>query len=166
MNTVVGSFKIFRSLSKMIPKYKSFIQHRVRTPLGDLTARSSTSQTAHPIVPVIMYDRLVKCIQTKQCLVVDARSNEEFKEAGAIPTSINVPIKDIETTFSLPAEAFENKFQIPKPSFTDLIVCYCYVGKRSIKACNMLIAMGYKNVMNYSAGWKNWKENTKEVEKK
>ncbi|KAL1465734.1 hypothetical protein WDU94_005277 [Cyamophila willieti] len=115
-------------------------------------------------VPIIQYEKLVQCIASKECLVVDARSYEEVDKTGGIPTSINVPLKDIETTFSLPNEQFESKFQIEKPSSTDLIVCYCYVGKRSIKACGKLIAMGYKHVMNYSSGWKNWTENTSNTE--
>lgn len=150
----------------MSTPYKHYFLHRVRTPFERSPAIERFSTAAQEPVPIIQYEKLVKCIQALECNVIDVRSKEEVERSGAIPTSVNIPLKDIESSFSLPDEKFTNMYQIPKPGFTDLIICHCYVGKRSIKACSLLMAMGYRNVMNYAGGWKNWKENTNNAEKR
>lgn len=156
--------KLRTPLRGMRPQYKPYyFLHRTPTlppPFQSLTKTysSSSSQESVRPIPIIMYEGLVKCLEARKCTVVDVRSSREV-QAGSIPTSIHVPLKDVETTFSLPPDSFQSRFGIPKPSLKDMIVCHCHAGKRSIKACHVLVGLGFRNVINYSAGWRNWREN-------
>tara|TARA_B100001057_G_scaffold204249_1_gene204982 strand:+ start:167 stop:478 length:312 start_codon:yes stop_codon:yes gene_type:complete len=66
--------------------------------------------------------------------VIDVRTDDEFK-SGHLESAINIEWQDIVSVASI----------IDKD---DQIYLYCRSGNRSQKATNMLIDVGYKNVIN------------------
>ena len=70
-------------------------------------------------------------------ILADVRTPAEY-EAGHIPTAVNVPVDVIGTT--PPTEAKDT-----------LIVVYCRSGSRSATARQILIDLGYTNVVDFGA---------------
>jgi phage shock protein E len=70
-------------------------------------------------------------------VLVDVRTPAEY-ESGHIPTAVNVPVDVIGTR--PPTEAKDT-----------LIVVYCRSGNRSATARNILVDLGYTNVVDFGA---------------
>ena len=66
------------------------------------------------------------------CLIVDVRTENEYA-GGHIPDAINVPLDRIEAGDV--ADALPDKRQV--------LLIYCYAGRRSVEAAKALAAMGY-----------------------
>lgn len=77
-------------------------------------------------------------------IILDVRTPEEYK-GGHIPKAINVPNETIQKE---PPKALPNKEQ--------LILVYCRSGRRSKDAAQKLVAMGYKNIVDFG-GIMDWK---------
>lgn len=77
-------------------------------------------------------------------IILDVRTPEEYK-GGHIPKAINVPNETIQN-------------QPPKelPDKGQLILVYCRSGRRSKDAAQKLVAMGYKNIVDFG-GIIDWK---------
>ena len=82
--------------------------------------------------------------QEPDCLVVDVRTQEEY-EKGHIPGSILLPVDDIRAG---KVERLSDKEQ--------LILIYCYTGRRAEDAAALLADMGYTNVCAFG-GIVDWK---------
>lgn len=119
-------------------------------------SKKSGEDPPAPRVPYITYDSLKKVLGGPDQILVDVRSPKEVK-AGKIPTSINIPLANIQEDLSLKPQVFRKKFGVKKPTKKDLIICHCYNGKRSTKACAILEELGFQHVLNYRGGWKEWK---------
>ena len=70
-------------------------------------------------------------------VLVDVRTPAEY-EAGHIPTAVNVPVDVIGT-------------QPPAVAKDTLIVVYCRSGNRSATARQILVDLGYTNVVDFGA---------------
>lgn len=88
------------------------------------------------------------------------REIHEF-EAGAIPTSLNVPLSTLQASLTLSDAAFKEKFGRSKPSVNDDVVFYCKSGVRSTKAAEIAESAGFKQVGNYKGSWTDWATKTK-----
>ncbi len=76
-------------------------------------------------------------------IIVDVRRGDEFA-TGHIPGAINIPNEDIGT---IEPAALSDKEQT--------IYIYCRSGNRSKQASNKLVAMGYKNIIEFG-GIQDW----------
>jgi phage shock protein E len=69
-------------------------------------------------------------------MVIDVRSSAEFS-SGPLPTAINLPLEEIETT---PPRRVKDKNQV--------LLLHCQSGTRSAVAKTRLVSLGYANAFN------------------
>ena len=89
----------------------------------------------------IDYKGMVEIVNKYPTVIVDVRSEQEFKE-GHINGAINIPLYRVKSEFS---KNIKNK--------NEYIILYCTSGIRSKKAQNILEIMGYKNAYNLISGF-------------
>lgn len=77
-------------------------------------------------------------------LILDVRSKEEY-ETGHIANSINIPVNEIGNKFKEEVTEDLNK----------TILVYCRSGARAKQASELLVDLGYKNVIDFG-GILNW----------
>jgi len=82
--------------------------------------------------------------QKKGMMLLDVRTEEEYKKKGHIPGAVHVPLADIGD-------------RIKKLKKDKELVVYCQSGNRSIWAIKRLMGMGYKNLSNLKGGYSAWK---------
>lgn len=80
----------------------------------------------------------------KQVIVIDIRTDKEFKE-GNINTSFNLDFQKREFIDSL--ERLDKKKEY---------LIYCASGNRSLKASHIMKSLGFKTIYNYNKGYKDW----------
>ena len=80
----------------------------------------------------------------KQVIVIDIRTDREFKE-GNIKTSFNLDFQKREFIDSLESLNKEKEYLI-----------YCASGNRSLKASHIMKSLGFKTIYNYKKGYKDW----------
>ncbi len=72
------------------------------------------------------------------CLIVDVRTENEYA-GGHIPNAINVPLDRIEAGDV--SDALPDKQQV--------ILLYCYAGRRSVEAAKALASLGYTDAYEF-----------------
>lgn len=97
-------------------------------------------------------DEFDKLRQNKENLVIDVRTEKEFK-AGHIPGAINIDVRSSE---------FEEKVQNLDKNKTYLV--HCASGGRSANACVRLEKKGFKHLYDLAPGFKGWEKAGKPVE--
>jgi rhodanese-related sulfurtransferase len=80
----------------------------------------------------------------KQVIVIDIRTDKEFKE-GNINTSFNLDFQKREFIDNLESLNKEKEYLI-----------YCASGNRSLKASHIMKSLGFKTIYNYKKGYKDW----------
>ena len=80
----------------------------------------------------------------KQVIVIDIRTDKEFKE-GNINTSFNLDFQKREFIVCLERLDKEKEYLI-----------YCASGNRSLKASHIMKSLGFKTIYNYNKGYKDW----------
>lgn len=78
-----------------------------------------------------------KIMDTEKCIILDVRTKDEFDEMH-IYNAILIPLDKLENEV-------ENIIKDKKIK----ILVYCRSGKRSIDASNILVKLGYKNVLEF-----------------
>ena len=107
------------------------------------------SQEIDSFYQLVSYDIYKNKISTKDALVFDVRTTEEFN-LGHIKGSINIDFYD-EKLF---VDFFE-KINKTKP-----IYIYCRSGNRSKKSSEILKKIGFVKVYDLLGGYKNWIKNS------
>ena len=107
------------------------------------------SQEIDSFYELVSYDIYKNKISTKDALVFDVRTTEEFN-LGHIKGSINIDYYD-EKLF---VDFFE-KINKTKP-----IYIYCRSGNRSKKSSEILKEIGFVKVYDLLGGYKNWIKNS------
>ncbi len=98
---------------------------------------------------LVSYDIYKNKISSKDALVFDVRTTEEFN-LGHIKGSINIDFYD--------EKLFVNFFQ--KINKTKPIYIYCRSGNRSKKSSEILKEIGFVKVYDLLGGYKNWIKNS------
>ena len=98
---------------------------------------------------LVSYDIYKNKISSKDALVFDVRTTEEFN-LGHIKGSINMDFYD--------EKLFVNFFQ--KINKTKPIYIYCRSGNRSKKSSEILKEIGFVKVYDLLGGYKNWIKNS------
>jgi len=121
---------------------------------------SSSSSSLTPNIPVAYYDEIKDLPNHREKLLVDVREPSELQQTGRIPTSINVPLGDVQKAFSneTTGEKFAKLYNHTKPNPKDQIIVSCQSGRRSQMAAETLANLGYKQVKNYKGSWLEWAE--------
>ncbi|ORX90526.1 Rhodanese-like protein [Basidiobolus meristosporus CBS 931.73] len=102
---------------------------------------------------------LVKDKKAKGVVLVDVRERSEV-QSGKIPTSINLPLKEIPKALQLDDSDFVAAYGFPKFSKDNNLVVYCHAGMRSAMAKQIMEQSGYVNVRNYPGSWREYFEKT------
>jgi len=103
------------------------------------------SQEIDSFYELVSYDIYKNKISTKDALVFDVRTTEEFN-LGHIKGSINIDFYD--------EKLFVDFFQ--KINKTKPIYIYCRSGNRSKKSSEILKKIGFVKVYDLLGGYKNW----------
>ena len=107
------------------------------------------SQEKDSFYELVSYDIYKNKISSKDALVFDIRTTEEFN-LGHIKGSINIDFYD--------EKLFVNFFQ--KINKTKPIYIYCRSGNRSKKSSEILKEIGFVKVYDLLGGYKNWIKNS------
>ncbi|XP_028028960.1 thiosulfate sulfurtransferase/rhodanese-like domain-containing protein 3 [Bombyx mandarina] len=103
------------------------------------------------------YDEVVKAISNNNILLIDVREPDEVKDHGHIPNSINIPLGTISTVLGeMSDKEFNKTYKRPKPNQNTELIFYCMAGRRSAKAQESAINLGFKNTKNYQGSWTEW----------
>ncbi|XP_040267064.1 thiosulfate:glutathione sulfurtransferase isoform X1 [Bufo bufo] len=106
---------------------------------------------------VISYDELKKLISSGNFQIFDVRSPKEVN-AGKIPSSVNIPVTDLEDALKMDPEAFKQKYLVEKPQPDNNLVFHCQMGKRGQQATEIALGLGYRHARNYLGAYKEWSE--------
>ena len=90
--------------------------------------------------------------ENPECMVVDVRTESEYA-GGHIPGAVNIPLDRIQAGDV--ADALPDKHQV--------LLVYCYAGRRSVDAAKKLASMGYTNAYEFG-GIVDWKGEVTEPE--
>jgi rhodanese-related sulfurtransferase len=107
------------------------------------------SQEIDSFYELVSYEIYKNKISTKDALVFDVRTTEEFN-LGHIKGSINIDFYD--------EKLFVDFFQ--KINKTKPIYIYCRSGNRSKKSSEILKKIGFVKVYDLLGGYKNWIKNS------
>ncbi len=88
-------------------------------------------------------------------LLVDVREPMEVQTYGSIPTSINIPMNDVDKELSLTPDAFKQKYG-KVISKDKKIIFYCRSGTRSEVCTKTAVDKGYVNATNYKGSALEW----------
>ncbi|KDQ19851.1 hypothetical protein BOTBODRAFT_101619 [Botryobasidium botryosum FD-172 SS1] len=118
--------------------------------------RSSFSQW---VAPTVTYSELKPLTRQPSVdrYVIDVREPDEVA-AGAIPSSVSLPLSALPGAFHLPPDKFRNTYGFEKPTKNQELIFYCRSGKRSTTASEYAKEYGYSNIKNYVGSWQDWSE--------
>ena len=97
-------------------------------------------------------ERLINSIEGYR--LIDVREPSEIESYGAIPTSKNIPLGEVDEAFSLSMEEFERKYGFSFSKSTKLIF-YCRSGGRSAQASEIVSKKGC-NSFNFKGSILEW----------
>ena len=110
-----------------------------------LTSTATTNGAKTNEIRHVSMNDIVKIMEeNKDCVIVDVRTPDEYKE-GHIPNAINIPNETIN-------ETVYNKLK----DKNQLILIYCRSGSRSRQAAYKMQKLGYTNLVDFG-GIINWK---------
>uniref|UniRef100_A0A336MVY0 CSON008174 protein n=1 Tax=Culicoides sonorensis TaxID=179676 RepID=A0A336MVY0_CULSO len=106
------------------------------------------------------YDEIKNLPNTPEKYLIDVRTPFEIKRTGRIPTSINIPLGDVERALSdkMSSSEFEKLYGRPKPKTSDCLIFSCCTGRRSQMALDIVGKLGYQRYRNYKGSWMEWAE--------
>ncbi|CAF4779843.1 unnamed protein product [Pieris macdunnoughi] len=108
---------------------------------------------------VATYEEVAQSVNKPKKMIVDVRNQDEIKTTGQIPSSINIPLKNIQEVLESMSEAeFQKKYHRSKPSQSDELIFYCKSGKRATEATNVALKLGYSKSKKFLPGWDGWNE--------
>ena len=76
----------------------------------------------------------------RDCVVLDVRTQTEYG-GGHIPGAVCLPIDDIRENAASVQATLPDKHQV--------LLIYCYAGRRAVEAAQLLSAMGYTNAYEF-----------------
>jgi len=90
-------------------------------------------------------------------LLIDVREPMAVQTYGSIPTSINIPMNDVDKELSLTPDLFKQKYGkiISKDK---KIIFYCRSGARSEACTKTAVDKGYVNATNYKGSALEWSD--------
>ncbi|XP_013139080.1 PREDICTED: putative thiosulfate sulfurtransferase, mitochondrial isoform X2 [Papilio polytes] len=106
---------------------------------------------------VVSYEDMLKVIHQPEKVIIDVRNMDEIKATGKIPSSINIPLGQVQNVLtSMSEDEFKKNFQRSKPTSSDELIFYCQSGRRSSEALDKALKLGYSNSKTYLGSWNDW----------
>ncbi|EFA03724.2 rhodanese domain-containing protein CG4456 [Tribolium castaneum] len=113
---------------------------------------------------IASFDEVKSVKTTPKTLLIDVREPHELQETGVIPDSINIPLGEVEKVLKdMPSEQFQKTYKKAKPDSSTPLIFSCRSGKRSALASEIATKLGFKDIKNYSGGWLEWEEKSKNI---
>ncbi|CAH2071734.1 unnamed protein product, partial [Iphiclides podalirius] len=111
---------------------------------------------------VVSYEDMLKVIHQPEKVIIDVRNKDEINATGKIPSSINIPLGQVQNVLtSMSEEEFQKHFQRRKPTSSDELIFYCQSGRRSTEALDKALKLGYSNSKTYLGSWNDWSSKQK-----
>ncbi|XP_026321916.1 thiosulfate sulfurtransferase/rhodanese-like domain-containing protein 3 isoform X2 [Hyposmocoma kahamanoa] len=111
---------------------------------------------------VVSYEDMLKVINEPQKVIIDVRNPDEINRTGKIPSSINIPLGNVDQVLqSMSDEEFRKNFQRHKPSSEDELIFYCQSGRRSSEALDLALKLGFRKSKTYLGSWNEWSTKNK-----
>jgi rhodanese-related sulfurtransferase len=124
---------------------------------ADVAKKEEKPATAPATRPVgrrdVGVEEFEKLWKEKKGLVLDVRTAKEF-EAGHIPGAVNIDVNSAD---------FDKKVTELDKNKTYLV--HCAAGVRSVRACEKMNRLDFKQLINLQGGMKAWEKAGKEVQK-
>ncbi|XP_050096885.1 rhodanese domain-containing protein CG4456 isoform X3 [Anopheles aquasalis] len=127
-------------------------------PVRCLSSRSKMSAIA-------TYEEVLDLPNHPEKLLIDVRNPDELAETGKIPTSINIPLPQLEEGMKLAESEFKARYGREKPANDTEIIFHCKMGGRAQKATDLATSLGYTNARNYKGSWTEWAAKQQEAAK-
>ncbi|EJT98933.1 Rhodanese-like protein [Dacryopinax primogenitus] len=110
----------------------------------------------HWVHPSVSYEqvRALADQPSDNVLLIDVREPEEVAQ-GSIPSSLSLPLSQLQRALHLTPGEFQHTFNFSKPEPEQQVVFYCRSGKRSLSACDLAKREGW-DVRNYDGSWLDW----------
>ncbi|CAK1553709.1 unnamed protein product [Leptosia nina] len=106
---------------------------------------------------IATYEDVSNGIKQPKTFIVDVRNPDEVQSTGLIPSSINIPLNNIQQVLSsMSEEEFKRNYQRNKPKQSDEIIFYCKAGNRATKATDLALSLGYLKSKKYLGSWNEW----------
>ncbi|XP_034826225.1 rhodanese domain-containing protein CG4456-like [Maniola hyperantus] len=145
-------------------KYKGMEYYIIypRTPLTEnLTSKILYSSMVDP-KRVVSYEDMLKVIHQPEKVIIDVRNPDEVNSTGKIPSSINIPLGNVQDALAtMSDEEFQKTFRRTKPSASDELIFYCRSGKRSTEALDKALKLGFNKSKTYLGSWNDWSSKQK-----
>ncbi|CAH0605573.1 unnamed protein product [Chrysodeixis includens] len=91
------------------------------------------------------FEYVKRATSNASTLIIDVREPDEVKEHGKIPNSVNIPLANVSPALGLMTEKeFQETYKVPKPAKDNELIFHCMIGKRSAKAQQNALDLGYK----------------------
>lgn len=100
-------------------------------------------QYSSPVFGIISEVTPEQAKENKEALLVDVREISEW-DRGAIDGAIHIPLSKLMENYN------------PDLLLNGDIILYCHLGKRSLKAVQILKSQGYLNVFSMAGGYERW----------
>uniref|UniRef100_A0A2M4AXY3 Putative heat shock protein n=1 Tax=Anopheles triannulatus TaxID=58253 RepID=A0A2M4AXY3_9DIPT len=114
---------------------------------------------------IATYEEVLDLPNHPEKLLIDVRNPDELAETGKIPTSINIPLPQLEEGMKLAETEFKARYGREKPTNDTEIIFHCKMGGRAQKATDLATSLGYTNARNYKGSWTEWAAKQQEVAK-
>ncbi|XP_063376985.1 rhodanese domain-containing protein CG4456-like isoform X1 [Cydia fagiglandana] len=106
---------------------------------------------------VVSFDDISKYTQQSDKVIIDVRNPDEVASTGKIPSSINIPLGNVEPALkSMSDEQFRQHYQRNKPQPSSELIFYCKSGRRACQALDKALQLGYSNSKTYVGSWDEW----------
>jgi len=102
--------------------------------------------------------------ENSQILLIDVREPIEVQNYGSIPTSINIPMDNVDKELLLTPVEFKQKYG-KTISKDKKIIFYCRSGTRAEVVTQSSIARGYVNAITYKGSALEWADIDSNVKK-
>jgi len=115
----------------------------------------------------IAFEELKELVEDESVVLIDVRPRDYLEKYGKIPTSHNIPLKEVEEAFSgagLSEEEFETKYGFVRPLPWEPFVLYCQGGATARKAYQILQDIGYSSIRVYDGSFNDWLKKGGDVE--
>ncbi|XP_029002740.1 thiosulfate:glutathione sulfurtransferase-like [Betta splendens] len=107
---------------------------------------------------VVTYSQLKTMLSNRTVQLYDVRNPDEYQD-GRIADAVNVPLDTLQESLQLAPELFQEKFKVKAPGKNDdNIVFHCRSGKRSAKALDIALQLGFSRARHYEGGYSEWAE--------
>ncbi|XP_035784518.1 rhodanese domain-containing protein CG4456-like isoform X3 [Anopheles albimanus] len=114
---------------------------------------------------IATYEEVLDLPNHPEKLLIDVRNPDELAETGKIPTSINIPLPQLEEGMKLAESEFKARYGREKPATGTEIIFHCKMGGRAQKATDLATSLGYTNARNYKGSWTEWAAKQQEAAK-